>query len=73
MKWSLFTKTAAAEADYGVALTGYFGAAAGQAPDDQARNGSHSDHPLHGLYAAKNESADAWAGETQKAREAAAA
>jgi hypothetical protein len=68
----LYTKAAAAEADYAAALQRTFGAAACEALDDRARNGSRRGHPLHPLYVAKNAASDSWFAETKKANRASA-
>ena len=61
-----------ASADYAAALTRYFGAAADEARNDRARNGSRPDHPLHPAFIAKNEAASAWIAEKQNSNAAAA-
>ena len=63
----LYTKAAAAEADYEAALKRTFGAAAGEARDDRDRNGAQPGHPLHSAYIAKNEAASAWIAEKRDA------
>jgi hypothetical protein len=68
----LIATAAAASADYAAALTRYFGAAADEARNDRARNGSRPGHPLHPLFVAKNESSDSWIAEAKNATASAA-
>src|SRR5205823_3004897 len=51
--WLLYTAATATAAAYKAALARIFGTDAGETRDDQARNGSRPDHPLHPLYAVK--------------------
>jgi hypothetical protein len=72
MDWRLYTAATAAAAAYETALARIFGAAAGEARDDRAHNGSRPDHPLHSACVAKNEAAVAWSAEKRDVSTAAA-